>query len=145
MTTRRVRLAVLGLVSMLAWSHPVRGQQASPVSPDPRLKVAYQHLHFERLYPAEAVSFIQVKLQNVPRAMDVLPDLATDPRADVRVLVAMLLGELGEPDGAKVLWRLTRDEAEFVRTSAAGAIVRLARMTPIIASWDGLKDERADA
>jgi HEAT repeat protein len=135
---------MLALLSLFASSHPLRGQQASPVSPDPKLKIAYQHLHFETLYPAEAVAFIQDKLRNVPRAMDVLPDLARDPRADVRVLVAMLLGEFGEPEGAKVLWRLTRDEAEFVRTTAAGAIVRLARMTPIIVSWDGLKDQRAD-
>lgn len=144
MTTHRVKLAVLGLLSLLALSGPLRGQQATLSPPDPKLKIAYQHLHFDRLYPPEAVSFIQNKLQDAPRAMDVLPDLAKDPRADVRVLVAMLLGELGEPDGAKVLWRLTRDEAEFVRTTAAGAIVRLARMTPIIVSWDGLKDQRAD-
>ena len=144
MTTQRVKLAGLGLLGILAWSHPLRGQQTSPVSPDPKLKIAYQRLHFDHLYPAESVSFIQNKLQNVPHAMDVLPDLAKDPRPDVRVLVAMLLGELDEPDGAKPLWTLTRDEAEYVRTTAAGALMRLARMTPIVASWDGLEDQRAD-
>ncbi len=66
--------------------------------------------------------------------------LASDQRPDVRVLVAMLLGELGEPDGAKTLWRLTRDDVEFVRTTAAGSLVRLSGMTPIVNSWEGLKD-----
>ena len=96
------------------------------------------------LYPADAVTFIQGKLQNAPHAVDVLADLASDPRPDVRVLVATLLGELGEPEGAKPLWRLTRDDVEFVRTTAAGSLVRLASMTPIVNSWEGLKDPRPD-
>src|SRR5580693_3484758 len=131
MTIRRVKLGVLGMASLLALSCPSHGQQALPAPADPKLKAAYQHLHFERMYPAEAVSFIQGKLQDTSHPVDVLANLASDQRPDVRVLVATLLGELGEPEGAKTLWKLTRDDVEFVRTTAAGALVRLASMTPI--------------
>jgi HEAT repeat protein len=144
MTTQRVRLAVLSLLSAYALSLPLHGQQASSIPADPKLKLAYQRIHFDRLYPPDAVSFIQDKLQNATRAVDVLTDLAKDERPDVRVLVATLLGEIGEPDGAKPLWRLTRDQTELVRMTAAGAIVRLAHWTPIVASWEGLKDPRPD-
>jgi HEAT repeat protein len=144
MTIQRVKLAALGIASLLVLSCPLRGQQTLSAPADPRLKAAYQHLHFDRLYPAEAVSFIQGKLQNASHAADVLANLASDQRADVRVLVAMLLGEIGEPEGAKTLWKLTRDDVEFVRTTAAGSLVRLAGMTPIVDSWEGLKDSRAD-
>ena len=132
------------MVSLLALSWPSRGQLALPTPADPKLKAAYQHLHFDRLYPAEAVSFIQGKLQNAPHAVDVLADLASDQRPDVRVLAATLLGELGEPEGARTLWRLTRDDVETVRTTAAGSLVRLSTMTPIVNSWEGLKDPRPD-
>src|ERR1017187_3627122 len=96
MTTRRLKLGMLGIVSLLALSWPSRAQQAQPTPADPKLKAAYQHLHFDRLYPADAVSFIQGKLQNAPHAVDVLADLSSDQRPDVRVLVATLLGELGD-------------------------------------------------
>jgi HEAT repeat protein len=132
------------MASLLMLSWPSRAQQALPPPADPNLKAAYQHIHFDRLYPADAVSLIQGKLQDAPHAADVLADLASDQRADVRVLVATLLGELGEPDGAKTLWHLTRDDVEFVRTTAAGSLVRLASMTPIVNSWEGLKDPRPD-
>jgi HEAT repeat protein len=132
------------MAGLLALSWPALGQPSPSAPADPVLQLAYQHLHFDRLYPAEAVSFIQGRLQNVPHAVDGLADLASDDRADVRVLVAMLLGELGEPDGAKTLWRLTRDNVEFVRTTAAGSLVRLSSITPITNSWDGLKDSRPD-
>ncbi len=144
MTTQRVKLAALAMASLLALSGPSRAQQVLSTPVDPKLKAAYQHLHFDRLYPADAVSFIHGKLQNAPRAVDVLADLASDQRPDVRVLVATLLGELGEPDGAKTLWHLTRDDVEFVRTTAAGSLVRLSTMTPIVNSWEGLKDPRPD-
>ncbi len=144
MTIQRVKLTALGIASLLVLSWPLRGQQTPATPADPKLKAAYQHLHFDRLYPAEAVSFIQGNLQNAPHAADVLVNLASDQRADVRVLVAMLLGELGEPEGAKTLWNLTRDDVEFVRTTAAGALVRLAGLTPIVNSSEGLKDSRAD-
>jgi HEAT repeat protein len=144
MTTHRIKLGVLGVAGLLVLSWPSLGQPASSAPADPKLQAAYRRLHFDRLYPAETVSFIQAKLQNAPHAADVLADLASDERADVRVLVAMLLGELGEPDGAKTLWHLTRDSVEFVRTTAAGSLVRLSGMTPIVNSWDGLKDPRPD-
>ncbi|MGD0058789.1 MAG: HEAT repeat domain-containing protein [Verrucomicrobiia bacterium] len=144
MTTQQVKRVVLGAVSLLVLSWPSLAQEAASTPADPKLKAAYQHLHFDRLYPAEAVAFIQGKLQNAPRAVDVLADVASDQRPDVRVLVAMLLGELGEPDGAKTLWHLTRDDVEFVRTTAAGSLVRLSSTTPIVNSWEGLKDPRPD-
>lgn len=144
MTKRRVKLIAFGIASLLVLSRPSHGQQTSSAPADPKLKAAYQRIHFEHLYPAEAVSFIQGRLENAPHAVDVLADLASDQHPDVRVLVAMLLGELGEPEGAKTLWRLTRDDVDFVRTTAAGSIVRLASMTPIVNSWEGLKDPRPD-
>jgi hypothetical protein len=144
MTTQRVKLGVLGLLGALALSYPLCGQQSSSAPADPKLKIVYQRLHFDRQYPAEAVAFIQEKLQNVPRAVDGLADLAKDGRPNVRILVATLMGELGKADGAKTLWDLTRDDTEFVRTAAAGAIVQLARLTPVVASLDGLKDQRPD-
>jgi len=144
MTTQRVRLELLGLFIAFVLSCPVFGQEPSSPPADPKLAIAYQRLHFGSQYPAEAAAFIQGKLQKAPRAMDVLPDLAKDPRPDVRVLVATLIGELAEPDGAQVLWTLTRDDTDYVRTTAAGAIVRLARLTPVVVSLDGLKDPRAD-
>ncbi|HTS16284.1 MAG TPA: HEAT repeat domain-containing protein [Verrucomicrobiae bacterium] len=119
--------------------------QPSPAAPaDPKLQAAYQRLHFDRLFPADAVALIQTKLQSAPRAAIALNDLAPDPRPDVRVLVATLLGELPDPDAAKPLWRLTLDPIDYVRTAAAGSLVHLATTTPITAAPDGLKDPRPD-
>ena len=143
-TTQRLRFWLLGLFSIFAWLRLSHGQQVVPPPTDPELQIAYQRLHFDRLYPPAAVSYIQGKLQTDACVVDVMTDLATDERSEVRVLVATLLGELGEPDGGKILWRLTRDETESVRTTAAGSLARLSQLTPVAASWDGLKDERAD-
>src|SRR5579871_609088 len=143
MTISVSRRAVVGL-AMVILSHCLYAQQSSSPPADPKLAAAYQHIHFDRQYPADAVVYIEGKLQKAPRAVDVLPELAKDERADVRVLVATLLGELGESDGAKALWLLTRDNTDYVRTAAAGAIVRLSRLTPVVASMEGLKDSRAD-
>jgi HEAT repeat protein len=143
-TTQRLRFWLLGLFSIFAWLRLSHGQQVVPPPTDPELQIAYQRLHFDRLYPPAAVSYIQGKLQTDACVLDVMTDLATDERSEVRVLVATLLGELGEPDGGKILWRLTRDETESVRTTAAGSLARLSQLTPVAASWDGLKDERAD-
>lgn len=115
-------------------------QRADPADPD--LVVAYRRLRFERQYPPEMAAYIQSELQNVDRASKKLAELAKDERADVRALVAMLLGELGQPEGAETLWLLTRDDAEYVRLTAAGALVRLAMLTPVAISTEGLKDER---
>ena len=144
MTTQRAKFWLLGLLGLFLMSQHSRGQQAEGPPADPKLQIAYQRLHFGRLYPADSVSFIQGKLQKVPHALDVLPDLAKDERSEVRALVAMLLGELGEPDGVQTLWYLTRDESESVRTTAAGAVVRLSQLTPVTVAWDGLKDQRPD-
>ncbi len=116
----------------------------SPPPSDPDLQIAYRRLHFDHLYPPAAVSYIEGKLQDDPCAVDTLADLAKDEGSEVRVLVATLLGELGEPDGGKILWQLTRDESESVRTTAAGSLARLSQLTPVAVSVDGLKDERSD-
>ena len=144
MTTQRPRFWLVGLFSIFLWLPLSHGQQSVPPPADPELQIAYQRLHFDRLYPPTAVSYILGKLQTGACAVDVLADLAKDERSEVRVLVATLLGELGEADGGKVLWLLTRDEAESVRTTAAGSLARLSQLTPVAASWEGLKDERAD-
>ncbi len=144
MTTRRVKPAALGIIGLILLSVSSPAQQTASTPADPKLKLAYQHLHFEHLYPVDAVAFIQRKLQDASNAESVLAELASDQRPDVRVLVAMLLGELGEPEGAKTLWILTRDDVEFVRTTAAGSLVRLAGLTPIANSQEGLKDPRPD-
>jgi HEAT repeat protein len=143
-TTQRFRVCLLGLLGIFVWLHPSRGQQKAPSPADPKLQIAYQRLHFDRLYPPAAVSYIQGKLQAAPRALDVLVELAKDERSEVRVLVAILLGELGDADGGKVLWLLTRDETESVRTTAAGSLARMSQLTPVAISGEGLKDQRAD-
>jgi HEAT repeat protein len=144
MTTQRLRFWLLGLFSIFAWLPLSSGQQVASPPTDPELQIAYQRLHFDRLYPPAAVSYIQSKLQTDGCVVDVLTDLAKDQRSEVRVLVATLLGELGEPEGGKVLWDLTRDETETVRTTAAGSLARLSQLTPVAISGEGLKDERAD-
>jgi len=144
MTTRRARFWLLSLLSVFALLPALHSEEVAPPPPDPKLPIAYQRLHFDRLYPPAAVSYIQAKLQGAPSAVDVLADLAKDPRTEVRLLVTALLGELGEPDGGKILWRMTRDETESVRMAAAGALARLSQLTPVAISGDGLKDERTD-
>ncbi len=118
----------------------VFGQQGEPA--DSGLVGAYRRLRFERQYPPELAAYIQGKIQDAPRASKALAELVKDERPDVRALVAMLLGELGQPEGAQPLWQLLRDDAEYVRITAAGAIVRLAQLTPVSVAVDGLKDQR---
>ena len=144
LTTQRVRYWLLGLLSVFVLLPPSHGQQVALPPADCGLEVAYRRLHFDHLYPPTAVSYIQDKLQTAPHALDNLADMAKDERSEVRVLVATLLGELGEPDGGKILWLMTRDEAEQVRIAAAGGLARLSQLTPVAISADGLKDERPD-
>ena len=141
MTTHRIKLAVLGMASLLVLSWPSRGQQASvdfPPIPNSRPRINTSTLTgATRRTPCPSS---RASCRTRPAPWMFSPSLASDQRADVRVLVATLLGELGEPEGAKTLWHLTRDDVEFVRTTAAGSLVRLAGMTPIVNSWEGLKD-----
>ena len=118
----------------------VLAQRAEPADPD--LVTAYRRLRFERQYPPEMAAYVQSQLQDVDRASKKLAELAKDERGDVRALVAMLLGELGQPEGAATLWVLTRDDADYVSMTAAGSLVRLAQLTPVAISTEGLKDER---
>ena len=116
---------------------------ADPNDPaDPKLKAAYHRPHFSEQYPPEAVQLIQSRLQDLAQPLPGIAELAKDQRPEVRSLVALLLGEYGDADGAKILWLLTRDEFESVRLTAAGAIVRLAHLTPVTSNVAGLQDER---
>src|SRR5438445_8885620 len=92
---------------------------APPESPDERLRVIYQRIHFSQQYPPEAAQYIQGKLQGSNDPLDALAELAKDKRSEVRVLVTLVLGEYGEADGSKTLWQLMRDDSEAVRVGAA--------------------------
>jgi HEAT repeat protein len=109
---------------------------------DGKLAVTYQRVHFAQQYPPEAVEAIQTALQSADHPVVVLEKLAQDTRPEVRSLVALLLGEYGDPDGAKILWTLTRDELESVRLTAAGSLARLSHLTHIGIDTKGLEDER---
>ena len=111
---------------------------------DPRLEAAYKRTYFSQQFPSDAVNEIQKKLESAPRAVEVLNELTKNPRPEVRLLTVMLLGELGETDGAKALWSLLRDESETVRLAASGALIRLAQMTGVGAETALLKDKRTE-
>ena len=115
----------------------------SPDRPvDPKLHNAYQRLRFAQQYPTNAAVFIQVQLQDAQQPLSVMAELALDKRGPVRILLAMLIGEYGESDGAKILWPMICDELESVRLTAAGALIRLAHLTSIPINPVGLDDER---
>lgn len=132
---------LLILVGLLVQAYAF-SQDSAPV--DRKLQAVYQRIRFDRMYPPEAVAYIRSKVDNAERAIDVLAELSKDDRADVRALVAVLVGELGESEGAKILWPMIQDDTEFVRVTTAGAIVRLAALTSVTPSWAALKDERPE-
>ena len=116
---------------------------AGPEKPvDSKLSNAYQRLYFSQQYPTNAALFIQAQLQGAKQPLLAMADLARDSHGPVRVLLAMLLGEYGESDGAKILWPLSCDELESVRLTAAGALIRLSQLTTISVNPVGLDDER---
>ncbi len=106
---------------------------------DTKLQSAYTRLRFERLLPSDAVQFITESIQDEEHAVKRLTSLTNDQRHEVRTLVAMLLGELGEPEGASGLWKLLQDSSEVVRLTAAGAITRLSNFTPVPVDVSGLR------
>ena len=119
------------------------GFAATPNKPvDAKLRNAYLRLRFAQQYPTNAAQFIQGQLQDAKQPLDVMAELAQDQRGPVRVLLAILIGEYGESDGAKILWPLTRDELESVRLTAAGSLIRLAHLSSISINPDGLDDDR---
>jgi len=122
---------------------PQAQSQESPAA-DPRLVRAYQQCHFSRQYPPEAVKEIQDKLKNATRATEALSELAKDPRREIRLLVVLLLGELGEKDGANLLWKLLQDGAEAVRVAASGALVSLHETVPVPPDVSALRDTRPE-
>src|SRR5436309_2903880 len=107
-------------------------------SPDERLHVIYQRIHFSQQYPPEAAQYIQGKLQGSGEPLNVLAELARDNRSEVRVLVTLLLGEYGEADGAKTLWQLMRDDSEALRLGTAAALQRLKQFTSFPVSTEPL-------
>ena len=116
---------------------------ASPDRPvDLKLRNAYQRLRFAQQYPTNAAVFIQAQLQDVKHPLGVMSELARDQRGPVRILLAMLIGEYGESDGAKIIWPMMCDELESVRLTAAGALIRLSHLTSISINPVGLDDER---
>jgi HEAT repeat protein len=143
-TTQRFGFWLIGFFSIFLWLSVSQGQEVALSPVDPQLQITYQRLHFDHLYPPEAVSYIQGRLQTDECPLDVLNDMAKDERSEVRILVVILLGEMGDPDAGRILWSLTRDQRESVRTTAAGSLTRLSQSTPVAASWDGLKDNRVD-
>ena len=66
---------LLGLTS--AFLAPAWGID-SPAPRDPKLAGAYERLRFDRLYPVEAVQFIQSSLQNEERSVVKVSALAED-------------------------------------------------------------------
>src|SRR5437667_12009165 len=103
-------LAVLATALLAGWILPLgEGRAASRSDPvDPKLKAAYLRLHFDQLYPPEAVQFVQDKLQDATQPVKILAGLASDKRPDVRVFVAMLTAELGDGQEANALWTMLR-------------------------------------
>ena len=110
---------------------------------DFKLRLAYQRLYFSHQYPTNSAQFIQAQLQDANQPLIVMAELARDQHGPVRLLLAMLLGEYGESDGAKILWPLTCDALESVRLTAAGALIRLSQLTNIAIDPVGLDDNRA--
>lgn len=139
MNLARCILMVAGWLALASGLHAADLNDPS----DTKLKGAYQRIRFGQQYPEDAVRFIQAQLQDAPQPITVLTQLAKDQRAEVRSLVALLIGEYGDADGGKILWGLTRDEFESVRLTAAGAIARLRHLTVVASNVDGLLDERA--
>jgi HEAT repeat protein len=117
-------------------------QEASPANN--RLALAYHRCNFSDLYPPEAVKEIQGKLQNASRPTEVLAQLLKDPRREVRLLVILLLGELGEADGVKALWTILQDDVESVRVAASGAITRASHLSVVPQDLAAIKDQRPE-
>src|ERR1043166_3972794 len=94
-------MAVLAAALLASVPRPAGDlRAASRTDPaDPKLKGAYLRLHFDQLYPPEAVQFVEDKLQDTTEPSKVLAELARDQRPDVRVFVAMLSAELGDGQG----------------------------------------------
>jgi HEAT repeat protein len=111
---------------------------------DPKLVEAYRRCYFSHQYPPEVVREMQGKLKNVPHAADALKTMAKDSRREVRVLVAVLLGELAEGDGVSTLWGLLQDEVEAVRLAASSGLVRLRQTISVPVETSALKDQRPE-
>ncbi|NQU11028.1 HEAT repeat domain-containing protein [bacterium] len=126
-------------LAVLPW---VVRAEPPPDPADVRLARAYRVLRFERQHPFAAMELIRDRLQDEEEALPGLTELAGHADPAVRTLAAMVLGEYGEGKGGDVLWRLIADENQIVRVTAAGAVVRLSRLTPVPARATGLVDER---
>jgi HEAT repeat protein len=115
---------------------------ANPV--DPHLRDVYQRIRFDRMYPPEAVEFIQQQINDKNPALEPLIGLAKDPRSEVRALVAVLLSEMGGDKAVVALWQLTLDESRYVQVTAVGSLLRLAQKGKIQPQLAGLEDGRPE-
>ena len=135
----RSAIAVTALLLVLDVSRAAEAPAA-----DKKLTEAYRKCYFSRQYPPETVREIQDKLKSAPHAVTVLTELAKDPRREVRVLVAVLLGGLGDGDGVPVLWHLMQDEVEAVRLAASSALIRLRETISVPVETAIIKDQRPE-
>ncbi len=95
-------------------------------------------------YSAAAIHTIEAELTSAINPVASLIEFAGDKDPDVRMIAAQLLPELRNPDVAKPLWNLLRDDSEAVRLLAVWALGRLNESTPVTPDVSGLKDPRAN-
>src|SRR5712692_8446514 len=109
--TYSMRLTASFLLLLIATAGTSRAaaESGTQAGDQQRLQAIYQRVHFSQQYPPEAAQYIQAQLQDAAQPLARIAELAKDKRPEVRVLVAMLLGEYGEADGGKILWRLMGD------------------------------------
>ena len=105
---------------------------------------AIEALRVKHFYSAPALRSVEDQLYAPQGSVAALTDLAGDTNTEIRMIAIELLAGLGNPDSAKPLWKLTRDDNEAVRTLAVWALSRLNESVPVLPDVSGLKDSRAN-
>ncbi len=95
-------------------------------------------------YSAAAIHTVESGLASAVDPVACLINFAGDKNPEVRMVATQLLPELRNPDAAKSLWNLLRDDSEAVRIYAVGALGRLNEFVPVAPDSSGLKDARAN-
>ena len=95
-------------------------------------------------YAAAAIHMVESSLASAVDPVACLINFAGDKNPEVRMVATQLLPELRNPEAAKSLWNLLRDDSEAVRMYAVGALGRLNEFTPVAPDSSGLKDARAN-
>ncbi|MEI8064622.1 MAG: HEAT repeat domain-containing protein, partial [Verrucomicrobiota bacterium] len=75
-------------------------------------------------YSAAAIHTVESGLASAVDPVACLINFAGDKNPEVRMVATQLLPELRNPDAAKSLWNLLRDDSEAVRIYAVGALGR---------------------